>query len=420
MELIDIEKLYEKFEECSSNEQVYRTWKQAELADDCLMFVVREEDNILLNRDINHILSNKLVCDYFSSNKVVFVNNKIINEIESKKGVSMIYIDYSLMFDSNICTYINAIMERKPFNGSEELIPLLLDILHRGVSYDFTFYLYENYKNINFDISSVSNSNELWDSLNCSFQKNIINLIKFKHIKPEDANSFRTNISDLDAEKEAIELCFKAYIQADDLLDNIMTKFKMIELMVLKIVEIQFSSNKSPQNKYLELTRFMNDKYFFSDRESIIALEYFKNKNLENFKKLHFEMEAVKFYKQIENITWDLMAPRIMEDFIKGMSSHKEVFIPFFLSYDKNLRETIRAYPIEYLFLSGNENGRRVISIPKNNTHEYLYKNDCHKAIEEIFSRKDLRRDNMSNAQLNLDKYLTEGYEECKSKLKLR
>ncbi|TXD97748.1 hypothetical protein ES754_01865 [Psychrobacter frigidicola] len=73
----------------------------------------------------------------------------------------------------------------------------------------------------------------------------------------------------------------------------------------------------------------MNDKHCFSDRESILAIEYFKDKNLEVFKGIYKEMKIDVFSKKVKNISWDLMAPRIMEDFIKGMTFEKDVFIPF-------------------------------------------------------------------------------------------
>lgn len=418
MELVEIEELFKKIEYCSSDEEVYRIWEEANLRDDCFMLAIGESSNINFSKNIYNILSRELVCSYFQSNKIRFVHNKVIRNSKTEK-LSKVPADYSLMFDSNICTYINAVMERKAFNGSKEIIPLLLDILHNRIMYDFTFYLYENFESINIDLCLINKDFELWDLLNADFQKNLINLIKFKHIKPEGANSFETSISDIEAKEEAIELCFKVYFQANDLLKNIITKFKMTKMIVLKIVEIQFSSNKSTQNKYLELIKFMNEKYCFSDRESILALEYFKNKNLGTFKKIHHGMKFDKFLKRVNNVSWDIMAPRIMEDFIRGMSSHEEVFIPFFFSYDENLRETIKAHPIKYLFLNGDDNKRRVVSIPKNNTHEYLYKNNCHKAIEEIFNNTEFRRKNVSNIQLNLDENLINGFEECKKILEL-
>lgn len=419
MNLTDIENIYIKFENCSNIEEVYENWKEADLSDDCLMFVVGNEENVDLVEGISQILSSRIVCDYFQSNKIQLVNNRIIKDLELR-GVSRVLIDYSLMFDSNICTYINAVMERKSLEHNKELIPLLLDILHQQVRYDFTFYLYENSYQVIEKIENINDSHELWDSLNTEFQKNIINLIKFKHIKPEDANSFKTSISESDAVKEAMVLCYKFYIQANDLLKNIRTKFKMMKLTVLKIIEFQFESHKSHQNKFLELTKFMSEEYCFMDRESIIAVEYFKDKNLKIFKGIYPRMDLSVFLKKIENISWDLMAPRLMEDFIKGMSSENQVFIPFFVSYDRNLRETIASHPVKYIFLNGDSDKRHIVSIPANNIHQYFFENNCHKAIREIHFNTSRRRENMADFLPNLDSLIASSYQKCIKALNLQ
>ncbi|TXD97747.1 hypothetical protein ES754_01860 [Psychrobacter frigidicola] len=119
MELINVEELCEKLQNCSSKEQVYRVWEKAKLTNDCSMFVIGNASNVEFVEGFNDIFSNELVCDYFQSKKIQFVNNSIINKLENKK-VPEIFIDYSLMFDSNICTYINAIMKRKEFEGSKK------------------------------------------------------------------------------------------------------------------------------------------------------------------------------------------------------------------------------------------------------------------------------------------------------------
>lgn len=415
MELEHLEGLFYKLNKCSTSEQIDIIWKKYNLTDDSFLIVEGLNDTLNPTEEINYILSHELICTYFKTTNLQFFSNKIINETKRDKHPRD-YVDYSLMFDTNICSYINGIINGKSIENYKKVIPLLIEILHKEIRYDFSFYMYENSVQIK---EGFTDENELWDSLNKKFKDNLLNLIRFKYIKPEDANSFKTSISDLNAEKEAKDLCSKFYIKTEDLLNKIKFKYKLEKLIILKILEIQFNDNRAHQNKFLDFVDFMNKYSFFSDRESILAIEYFKDKNHESFKKIHKGMKDENFLEIINNISWDLVAPRLMEDFIGGMSSNKKVFLPFFLSNDGNLRDTINTYPTKYVFINGDQDKRRIVSVPTMNTHEYLYKNSYHKAIKEIDDKAEERRKNMPNLQSNLDNYLTLGYENCKKALKI-
>lgn len=55
-----------------------------------------------------------------------------------------------------------------------------------------------------------------------------------------------------------------------------------------------------------------------------------------------------------------------------------------------------------------------------NNTHKYLYENNCHKAIKEILENKNTRRGNVHNIVSNLDNLLACSYRECEKTLELK
>ena len=130
MELKHLEGLFYKLNECSTSEQIDIIWKKYNLTDDSFLIVEGLNDTLSPTKEINYILSHELICTYFKTTNLQFFSNKIINKTERDKHPRD-YVDYSLMFDTNICSYISGIINGKSIKNYEKVIPLLIEILHK-------------------------------------------------------------------------------------------------------------------------------------------------------------------------------------------------------------------------------------------------------------------------------------------------
>jgi hypothetical protein len=175
-----------------------------------------------------------------------------------------------------------------------------------------------------------------------------------------------------EAEEEARHLMQELYFteSGKDLCENFLQFQRANLLLIIGILKIEFSSKSGVRKKMDQYFRYIEDIVgTYMDRESIIAYKYFEDRrNIGIFRSIHKGMNLDGLYKKLNNIAWDFTIPRFME----RMMLHGEgrCLIPTFLSFDNNLRELLKMYPVKGVVI--NMKGNEFIPISKINSAEYF------------------------------------------------
>ena len=334
---------------------------------------------------------NDYLVPYFSSENMYFLDDELLTEMFASKEFKF-PIDYTLMFDSNVATYINTLIRGEPLgNIQSKLVTLIDDILYDDLNFDHLFYMAENVKNVFRQIEHNNISKlSFWKSLDKRFRNNMVSLQLFRSI---DSKAYKKTLnpkpqfSYREAARHAIEFSYDFYASdtgKEHILNFVLIQ-KMILLQVIGMVKIQLSSKKSPKNKMGEYFEYVNTivgAYF--DRESIIAHQYFNNrKNVALLEKIKKGCSKTRLMKQLDNIAWDMAAPRFMEKLIVSAGEGR-FFIPLFLTFDSNLKELLSFYPVKGVIF--NKASGNFYPIPETNTKDYFKIHGCLSELEILYS----------------------------------
>ncbi|MGN7479176.1 hypothetical protein ACTHOQ_15120 [Solibacillus silvestris] len=186
---------------------------------------------------------------------------------------------------------------------------------------------------------------------------------------------------------------------------------KQMTLFLIGVLKVKFSSNKNAQKKILELINFMHNRVgIYFDREAIIAYKYFKDSsNFRIFSKIQKNKKKEISLKTIQNISWDFMAPRIMETFTR-IDHNQSFFLPFILTHDIGLKEVIKSFDVKGILIGG-EYG--AITIPSTNSKEYFESEHCKIESDYYFSEESIlyRRNIVKENEKNIERKIEEEYE---------
>lgn len=361
---------------------------------------------------------------YFESENIYFLEDDLLSDMFSSNEVKF-GIDYTLMLDTNIASYINKLVRGEPLGKLQnKIIPLIDEILHDDLNFDSLFYMVENVKNvINLIAKEQKSKIAFWRSLDKDFRSNLVSLQVFRSIdckeykrtsNPKPVFTYRN------AARRAINFSYEFYASEsgrEHILDFVLVQ-RLILLQLIGMVKIQLSSNRSASNKMGEYFNYIHEvvgAYF--DRESIIAHKYFLDRNSVGIlDKMQKGMPTSGLLKKLDNIAWDMAAPRFMEKLITSMSEASEgrYFIPMFVSFDTKLRELLSLFPVKGAIYSKSEGG--MIPLPKINTMDYFQSHGCGDSLEHLYSDpvKAERRSRFKPTRLSIHKCITSEYRELR------
>ncbi len=331
---------------------------------------------------------------YFESEHIYFLEDDLLRDMFSSSEVKF-GIDYTLMLDTNIASYINKVVRGEPLGGMQhKIIPLIDEILHDDLNFDSLFYMVENVKNVINLIGNGQNSKiSFWRSLDKEFRSNLVSLQIFRSIDCKEykrTSNPKPIFTYRNAARRAINFAHDFYASEmgkEHILDFVLVQ-RLILLQLIGMVKIQLSSNRSTRNKMADYFNYIQEvvgAYF--DREAIIAHKYFLDRNsISILNKMQKGMPVSGLLKKFDNIAWDMAAPRFMEKLITSMATASEgrYFIPMFVSFDKNLRELLSLFPVKGAIYSKSEGG--LIPLPKINTIDYFQSHGCGEHLEHLFS----------------------------------
>lgn len=326
---------------------------------------------------------------YFKSERLYFIDDDMLEAI-FHKGKVYFPIDYTVMFDTNIASYINRLVRGESIgNVQGEFLRLVDELLRDDLNFDFLFYLVENIKTIMKKADFASKSKlGFWLSLDKSFRENLCSLHLFASIDCQEYKKTlnpKFTVSHRQAVRNAINAAYGFYFENKHTLDDFMLLQRNLLLNLIGMVRVQEESNKNERNKMKVYLQFMHESVgMYMDREAIIAHKYFSSRNnLPILKEVHKRCETHKLLKKLDNIAWDMAAPRIMEQLIPlGMGSDGHYFVPMFLSFDKNLKKMLKMHPIKGAIY--NRDTSDIVPFPDVNSGEYFTENKLEKEINWI------------------------------------
>lgn len=310
-------------------------------------------------------------------------------------------IDHTVTFDTNFASYVDRFVRGESLKGQQdEFMRVINNILDYNLNFDLSFYFMENIKQA-YPIELVvkddgsSSPQMLWELLDPDFRRNIVSLMLFRGV---DCDHYRKTrelkfaISMEEAVRRSVDFTYWFYAspEGQELIRDFLFTQKTILLQLFVILRIQFSSSRGARSKIKEFLQFVQEKWVYSDRETIVAHKYFKDrKTLPLLWKVNRGGVQSRLMEKIDNLAWDMTAPRSMERMaaFQGIGDH---MIPFFLTFDRRLRELIRCYPVKAVIIDRRSHG--IQSIPELSTTEYFDREGCRDIMRSFFS-EDKRRE---------------------------
>jgi len=332
-------------------------------------------------------LPRQYVVPYLCHPYVYFVNHEPLVRPWLKMG-------YIIIFDTNFASYVDKVVRGEPLKSQQdEVMRVIDDILYNDLNFDPTFYLVENIKKaypiaLGMKDNEINSPHRFWDLLDEGFRQNIVSLQLFRdvdYLHYRKLRKLKFNISYEEAVTRSINLTHKFYASSEgqELVSLFLFLEKVILHQLLGILKIQFSSRRGAKNKTVEFLEFVQKEGLYFEREAIVAHKYFQDsKTIRILESVNRGMQT-DLWGKIDNLAWDMTAPRFMERMI-AMEAEADFIIPFFLTFDRNLRELIRCYPVKAVIIDRRSGG--VLSIPGVRTRDYFMRAGCWNRISGFFS----------------------------------
>lgn len=331
---------------------------------------------------------------YFETENIYFLEDNLLREMLDYNAIRF-GVDYTLMLDTNIVSYINKLVRGESIGSMQnKIIPLIDGILHDDLNFDSLFYMIENIKIVsNSFFAKHKTKISFWKSLNKEFRSNLVSFQIFRSIDCKEykrTSNPKPIFTHRDAVRRAVKFSHDFYnstLGEERVFEIILTQ-RLILLQLLGMVKIQLSSNKSADKKmndYFDYIHSVVGAYF--DRETIIAHKYFlERKNVGILNKFQKGMPIARLLKKLDNIAWDMAAPRFMETLISssGTASEGRYLVPMFVSFDTKLREVLSLFPVKGAIF--NKINGKLISLPKVNTMDYFHSYGCGDKLEYLYS----------------------------------
>lgn len=321
--------------------------------------------------DILDLQGRRAVIPYYAEESLHF-SSRALNRETLGAGRVSVPVDGSIMFDTNIASYISTYIHRRPFGGNQaEIVNLIRQILTVDPNFDYLFYMVENAKGFieRDDAVAPADIHEFWSTLNPDFKDNLIALQLFLSI---DNDAYRRNGDDRPAmRRDAAETAARGFAHdfyfgdgAKANLDDLRSRHTIARLILCKTTAIHLGSNEGFRKKTRKLLEFMIERMgIYLERELMVAIRYFKEgRTFSFFEKLdrgkHIPRSNVR--EKIGNMAWDLMVPRFVESLSAGAGNGR-FFIPQYLTWDGGLRESLEMHKAKACLYDDEK--RRVVTI---------------------------------------------------------
>jgi len=320
-------KLVSKFQNIKNLNDANLIYQQ--FYDECLEhdleIIISSSDNHNVASPFENITNLPQIKSLFEYSNFSVLNPKIFKKMQG--GEIQVGYDYSVSFDLNSARYLHDLMNNngsKIPKGFEKLISFFIT---DDIQLDHILYLIENTtKNINQD-------------------KFFENLMSLQTLMSVDKSHFlKTNqIKSVLSKNELMIIVEKSISKSTYEYNEYAYELKRIHLVmkimlyVILIARFKYKNNQKLQLKYI-LDFMHNSLYAIFQRELIVGMKYFSEKQkFEFFKKIN-DQSFDKLIEYIDNMAWDFALIHMLELLIKNKPNPEaDTYIPFLFTYDKGL-----------------------------------------------------------------------------------
>jgi len=335
-------------------------------------------------------LLRKYVIPYLCYPYVYFINHELLVRPSLR-------IDYTVTFDTNFASYVNRFVRGESLKGQkDEIMHVIDDILYHDLNFDASFYFVENIKKayplaLEITKDETNSPHKFWESLDDSFRQNIVSLELFRNFNRQHylkTRKLKFDIGIKEAISKSVNFTYWFYASAEgqELIRNLLFQQKAILFQLLVILKVQLSSSGKARKKIKKFLEFMQEEGMYFERKTIVAYKYFKDrKTVPLLGRVNKGGAQTGLMEKIDNLAWDMTAPRLMERMI-AVNGPSDYMVPFFLTFDQTLRELFRCYPVKAVIIDRRSGG--VLSIPELNAGAYFEKEGCGDMITSFFSEE--------------------------------
>lgn len=301
-------------------------------------------DNILISINNPHFYIDGL-CDY---SNIIFLDRFCF-----KSGTSKIRVSNRLNFDVNLSTHIKNLFFNKKCDVS--LYDLIHDIKKNKMQISIGPTIFEN----SYNQSGMN-----------SIKKSYETLLAFSML---DRNSY-DSIKNGNFDSNPIS---QDYVFADNIWgvmrkskneNNDLEKHKILFCLLSKMYLLKWDNTS--RNKEIDLLNFaLDDLNVYCENELFFCMKYLENdKNIKPFFD-KVQPNSKNTIKKIENIAWDFLHIRLMENSLAVQSNENNVYyLYYFATADKALHNIIKYNPINRIALYDS----KVYPVRKHNISEII------------------------------------------------
>lgn len=302
------------------------------------------------------------VVPYYQGSQILVLSRDTVKAgFENKKADLL--IDYTVMFDTNVASFISTMFRGRSLKGNHDRVIKLLDaIIYGDYNFDHLFYMCENIKLVRVKAERwKGNKVDFWRSLKKDFRWNISALMYFRMIdcgRYVKSSQLSFGCSFRQAVRKARDTAFDYYVspRGRDAARAVVLMQREMLLLLLVAIRINFSSGRGARSKFKELLyEVQNLIGVFHERELSVLLAYFQDsKSVAILGAVNKGGRIKKLLKRVDNIAWDFFTPRSMELVINATSTEK-IMLPFLATFDENLSSMLDMFSIKGSVLSVDE-----------------------------------------------------------------
>ena len=338
---------------------------------------------------------------FFGGTGLLFFDEHLWQETINKQRVE-IPVGYSLSFDTQVAEAFRRYESNKTVEDWDWFCQLVKFVKEREFNFDYTFYIVEDLVHI-FNLSNLRPFNT------------IRALKRFDHL---DFDSFKRNpeapIFGEDREsagKRAAETIYT--FQNDDFIKRSLARRKGLKLVLLKAVQLRWTSPQSFQDNLSELVEYsMKALGRFAKMEIYFAWKLLKyGDEFCFFNPVAKPTESA--LKKINGMSWDLFSIRNQE-LLATFTKTGRFQVPFIATFDRRFKQLIKACPVRCLLIDDTEGRINTIF-----TDELEFLIDVHEAISQeahsIIADPDekLKRYSRQINEVEYDLFIERLFDDC-------
>lgn len=281
--------------------------------------------------------------NFFKHNEVFFIDEKLTRKT---KGRYAVVFDYSIGLDANAVSYIEPYIDANISRIPKDIEEVMVFLAGRYTNFDPLPYLEENF----FGLHTPVDYSKVFKSLKA------YNKLRFAELQSNRNGKrliFKLTDQQINDETSGMLSSMMHKLTNQNIVNELKKDYLRYYVLLLKMIEIHFSSKQDVNKKLKEFFLFMHhDINAIHTREALLAKEFFiRKQKLKFFAKI--QPRNKNLFRDLRNMAWDIKHIRGTEfkaNLLTG--GGVDYFIPAFLTFDSRLVEVIDLVKINALSIS--------------------------------------------------------------------